>query len=322
MEHEYKEEQLFDNFILKKLLKVDDKNQIWSGLLLTLNLSVHIKIIKDYIDTVELEKNQIIISSENKYIIRERIGEGTFGVVYNIEDESQKFFVLKIHLFPNEAKREFRFYQILKECPFIPKMYSTPEDAKNNFIILQKLHKFSDRIFNSQEILKIMECLIRTLDYMHKLNIVHGDIKPTNILFDSMGNAYLCDLTNSYFKNEIVNEIGTIWYRAPENIRILNSNESGYKIDPSCDIWSLGVFLMSLLNYNKTPTFFSCNNLEILRDRLNNQNEINELIIDTTEKYMENKDFLKIYTLCCNLLIIDPKKRISAESILKAFFED
>lgn len=322
MENEYKEEQLFDNFILKKLMKVDNKIQIWSGLLSTLNLSVYIKIIKDYIDFVELEKDQIIISSENKYFIRERIGEGTFGVVYNIEDENLNKFVLKIHLFPNEAKREFRFYQILKDCPFLPKMYSTQEDAKNNFIILQKLHTFSDRIFTSQEILKIIECLIRTLTYMHNKNIIHGDIKPTNILFDNSGNAYLCDLTNSYFRNEIVNEIGTIWYRAPENLRELNSDEKGYKIEAATDMWGLGVFLMSLLNYNKTPSFFSCNNPEILKERLKNQKEINELIYEITEKYIENKNFLKIYTLCCNLLIIDPSKRISAESILKAFFED
>lgn len=321
MEKEYEEEQLFDNFILKKLLKVDDKIQIWSGILSTLDLSFKIKINKDFIDSVELEKNQII-STEQKYFIKERIGDGTFGVVYDIEDESQKKFVLKIHLFPNEAKREFRFYQILKDCPFIPKMYSTFNDANNNIIILQKLQTFSDRIFTTQEILKIMECLIKTLTYMHNINIVHGDIKPTNILLDNLGNAYLCDLTNSYFKNEIVNEIGTIWYRAPENFRELNSNEKGYKIDPATDIWSLGVFLMSLLNYNKTPTFFSCSDPKILKERLKSQKEINDLIIDVTEKYMENKDFLKIYTLSCNLLIIDPERRISAESILKAFFDD
>ena len=69
---------------------------------------------------------------------------------------------------------------------------------------------------------KIETQIIEGLTYLHDLNIIHGDLKPDNILFTRNGNIVLCDYgLSEYFvkgkKNDFKN-IQTLWYPISRNI--------------------------------------------------------------------------------------------------------
>lgn len=87
-----------------------------------------------------------------------------------------------------------------------------------------------------------MRDCINGLDYINKLNMVHTDIKPENIVFRENGDFHvkLIDFGNAvitaYPRKGLIN---TRHYRAPEVILDLE----WYK---SSDIWGLGCVIMEL----------------------------------------------------------------------------
>lgn len=91
----------------------------------------------------------------------------------------------------------------------------------------------------------IMEQLILALDFMHKKNVIHRDIKPDNILVVDKSNMQVCiaDLGFScgLDENELIQKkCGTPGYVAPE---VLKGKISSKK----SDIYSLGSLFYNLL---------------------------------------------------------------------------
>ena len=88
----------------------------------------------------------------------------------------------------------------------------------------------------------------RALEYAHKRNIVHRDIKPGNIVVTNEGTVKVVDFgiarltdTSSTSSGML---IGTIDYMSPEQIR-------GEKVDGRSDIWAVGVMTYEVLSYTK-----------------------------------------------------------------------
>jgi len=93
--------------------------------------------------------------------------------------------------------------------------------------------------------------MLNALVYVHQNNIIHGDVKAANILFDgseiklsdfgeSMADCFSCDpgVTNSHIMSDEIN--GSIKWMAPE---LFLQKGRGRR----SDIWSLGCTLVELL---------------------------------------------------------------------------
>ena len=87
----------------------------------------------------------------------------------------------------------------------------------------------------------------RGLTYLHDNNIVHGDIKPLNILLaDNNGTAKLCDFGLSRFKCDLkATKVqqgyqGTDMYLAPEMLM------KGLKCTKATDVWAFGATLIEV----------------------------------------------------------------------------
>ncbi|WAR61553.1 hypothetical protein PtB15_12B243 [Puccinia triticina] len=85
--------------------------------------------------------------------------------------------------------------------------------------------------------------IILALDYLHENKIVHGDLKPENLLISANGYikvAYF-GLARRAIDHSPLNLIfGTVYYMAPEMI-------NGSFFGPSIDWWALGVILYQTL---------------------------------------------------------------------------
>ncbi|CAI5759073.1 unnamed protein product [Candida verbasci] len=108
------------------------------------------------------------------------------------------------------------------------------------------------------EILKIMLDISLGIYEMHKLKLIHRDIKIENVLIDSDHNFKLCDFGSTtgiiyppqdhnqfaQLTNDILYQT-TPQYRSPEMVDLYK----GYPIDEKADIWALGCFLYKLCYY-------------------------------------------------------------------------
>ena len=115
-------------------------------------------------------------------------------------------------------------------------------------------HLYSELEDNKEEVIKQ---LFGAVSYLHDNNICHRDIKPDNVLYDSLENkVVLCDLEfveltdkDGYnIKMENVKNNGTPEYLSPEMI-----NYTSGKINlKKCDVWCLGI-LVCMIYSRKFP---------------------------------------------------------------------
>lgn len=94
--------------------------------------------------------------------------------------------------------------------------------------------------------LSIADSLLQALDFVHQHDIVHRDVKPGNILLNSLGQTKLSDFGLAYIEEEPTvtrqgSIIGTPAYMAPEQI-------SGDKADGRSDLFALGAVLYEMLS--------------------------------------------------------------------------
>ena len=98
--------------------------------------------------------------------------------------------------------------------------------------------------FSQHEIKFILGCVVLALVYLRKYNIIHRDIKPDNLVFDSKGYLHLTDfgvskcINNAY--QGVVDKSGTIGYASPEAVL-------GLKQSFTMDYFALGVIAYELL---------------------------------------------------------------------------
>lgn len=91
--------------------------------------------------------------------------------------------------------------------------------------------------------------LAEALAHAHSQEIGHGDLKPSNVLISREGRPLLLDFNLSNRLGMIqAKAAGTFEYMAPEQLRSwLREGSAPWRVDPRCDIFSLGLILYELL---------------------------------------------------------------------------
>jgi 5'-AMP-activated protein kinase catalytic alpha subunit len=209
----------------------------------------------------------------------------------------------------DDKERVEREIHILKQLRHnnIIQIYQIIQTRSNLYLIMEfasggELYK---QIRLKKKLSEIEACeffhqIISAIDYLHKNNIVHRDLKTENILIDFNRQIKIADfgLSNTYSPGQLLKtRCGSPCYAAPE--MIIGKSYSGILVD----IWSSGIILYFM--FTGTLPFEE-----------NNFNDLYKKIIDG-KFIMPSEISINAQDLLQRILCTDPEKRIKIEEIKK-----
>eukprot|EP01130_Rhizamoeba_saxonica_P008850 TRINITY_DN3585_c0_g1_i1.p1 TRINITY_DN3585_c0_g1~~TRINITY_DN3585_c0_g1_i1.p1 ORF type:complete len:286 (-),score=47.55 TRINITY_DN3585_c0_g1_i1:50-907(-) len=193
-----------------------------------------------------------------RYQKLQKIGEGTYGVVYRAKDRSSGAILAlkKIRLehedegIPSSALREIA---LLKELPHpnIVSLLDVVHGTNKLYLVFEfldqdlKMHLDSVTSISPALVKSYSSQLLKGLLFCHRRRIFHRDLKPQNLLIDRNGVLKLADFglarAFSVPVRNYTHEVITLWYRAPEILL----GAASY----SCpvDIWSAGCIIAEII---------------------------------------------------------------------------
>ena len=304
--------------------------------------------------TEELKFNGLNIKGNNKCIYIKQI-KICFGTNYkkneymNILKEIYFLILLIIYeylekiddiLFLDESNDNKRLFLIFKDnlIELSSLIYVCTLNKNKN--------KENDIIINYLDNKNLIKWIIYQIAFglytLHYNNIIHNDIKPSNILINGEGGIKICISCSMNYKGEKSN-LYSICHASPEFL-----NDENIIRDEKSDMWALGLIILEL--FLKTNNYLKINNKqseekefnykEENRKQLNlilskfgiNENiskeELNKIINDDnsnkeysiilTKDEIEKIDDKYALDLINNLLVLNKNKRYSAEQVLNS----
>ncbi|BAM79339.1 cyclin dependent kinase, A-type [Cyanidioschyzon merolae strain 10D] len=196
-----------------------------------------------------------------RYQRLERIGEGTYGVVYRARDRQtgQLVALKKIRLeqeeegVPSTALREIAILRELNQPNVVRLLDVVHGDAKLYLVfehLDQDLKRYMDTLppntlMRPEQAKSFLYQLINGVAYLHARRILHRDLKPQNLLIDAAGRLKLADfgLARAFGipVRHMTSEVITLWYRAPEIL--LGCRNYAAPVD----MWSVGCIFAEMM---------------------------------------------------------------------------
>ena len=170
--------------------------------------------------------------------------DGVYSSTYLVEDRGTRaLYVIKKQNKPDIGLRESKLLSNLSH-PNILRVHGAGSDDAKLVLMMDYAQggSLSDRMVKLLEwhdARELMLQIARGMDFAHKNNIVHGNLKPTNILFDREDILKISDF--ALMANVEKNAVN--WYAAPERRK-----------SKQADIYSAGIIFYQLLT-NRVPTF-------------------------------------------------------------------
>lgn len=262
-----------------------------------------------------------------KYEIGRKLGQGSFGVVYELvnKETDEKFaikiinkekvgggkyavsfenevFIMKSVIHPNLIKLE-EVFESKKKLYLITELCEAGELAK----WIKKQGSIPEHISKI-----IMRQIVDAISYLHKNDIVHRDLKLENILlkeFDPSSEIFYIKITDFGLSSQretagtesmFEDYCGTPLYMAPEIIENLPYSQL-------CDVWALGIIMFILLT-SHSP--FSSESESKLRE------QIKRADIDT---YSKNYIKLSPEAKHClqRMIKVNPAHRITSSELFE-----
>jgi len=197
----------------------------------------------------------------DKYQKIEKIGEGTYGVVYKCKDtQTGDIYALKkIRLqaeeegIPSTAIREISLLKELQHVNIVKLLDVIHTDKKLTLVfefLDQDLKKLIEGLssdgLDKAGVKSFLYQLVKGVSYIHKFKILHRDLKPQNLLISSNGILKIADfgLARGYgipVKN-YTHEVVTLWYRPPD---VLLGSKNYLT---TVDMWSIGCIFAEMVN--------------------------------------------------------------------------
>lgn len=288
-----------------------------------------------------------------KYEVIQKLGSGAYGIVWKAADKKTRQTVALKKIFDafqnsTDAQRTFReimFLQALNHDNIIRLLnVHKADNDKDIYLVFDYMETDLHAVIRAgilEEIHKqyIIYQLLKALKYIHSAELLHRDMKPSNLLLNSECFVRVCDFglarsvasleqENSMSGPNLTDYVATRWYRAPEIL--LGST----KYTKGVDMWSIGCILGELLGGKPMfPGSSTMNQLEriVAVTGRPSQEDIDSIKSPFAATMLENlppmeqKHLSQLYPsasaealdLMRRLLQFNPNKRITAEESLK-----
>ncbi len=192
------------------------------------------------------------------YRIIEQIGIGGMATVFKAyAPDTDRYVAIKIlpHHFSHDPTFKERFQREAKaiaklEHLHILPIYSYGEDDGIAYMAMRylKAGTLTDHIKQGAlplaEADRILRQIASALDHAHSHQILHRDVKPSNVLLDDSGNAFLTDFGIAKMVESTLTGgdiLGTPAYMSPEQC------QGSTEITAASDIYSLGIVLYEMV---------------------------------------------------------------------------
>ena len=190
-----------------------------------------------------------------------RIGEGTYGVVYRAKNLKTKEIVALKRMrlerekegFPICSVREITLLTVLKHINIVSlKEVVVGDELDSIFLVMeyceQDLASLIDNMktpFTEPQVKCLMQQLLRGICYLHINRVIHRDLKVSNLLLTDKGLLKIADFGLGRFSGVPAKPhtptVVTLWYRPPELLF------GGKMYSTGIDMWSSGCILGELL---------------------------------------------------------------------------
>ena len=266
------------------------------------------------------------------YKLEDRIGSGGFGAVYRARQTTLgREVAIKIILpgFANNPEFIRRFESEANliarlEHPYITPLHDFWRDPEGAYLVMRYLRGGSVREalqngpYELNATSELLDQIASALDFAHRHNVIHRDMKPGNILLDEDGYAYLADFGIAKDLTQVNDQltavdavVGSLDYISPEQAR-------SEPVTARTDIYSLGVTLFEMISgrhpfQNASPIERLYNHINSPLPKIDNlangsQAAINEIIQKATAKDPDHR-YQDVLTLA-----IDFRKAVGRKS--------
>lgn len=198
-------------------------------------------------------------TAEDRYEIKELLGQGGMGVVYKAYDRKlDRLVALKVideRLASNTRFIERFLYEASNaaclEHPNIITVYDVGDETERKYIAMRYIEgrTLKDEIdehgiVSFEKGVDMVEQAAAALDYAHKTGVIHRDVKPSNFMLDKDDRVFLADFgiakeISSPDSTATSGVVGTPHYMSPEQAL-------GKEVTSRSDIYSLGVCLYEM----------------------------------------------------------------------------
>ncbi|XP_058103381.1 serine/threonine-protein kinase PEPKR2-like [Magnolia sinica] len=200
---------------------------------------------------------------EDDFRVGRVIGKGTSGVVRVCHDRIRKrCFACKsvAKIVAYRIHEEIEIMQHLSGHPGVVTLLAVYEDANSFHLIMEMcdgsslLDDLHNRRFKSErDIAAVIKEIVSSLKYCHESGVIHGDIKPDNILRTRSGRLKIADFgfaLRTLKGKELYPAGGTPHFMAPEVLQ--------RRVTEKSDIWAVGVVLHKFLVHHEPFDGKSC----------------------------------------------------------------
>ncbi len=190
-------------------------------------------------DTQKERALESVSKTEDRFVLLDVIKETPYGGVYLFQDKTDNQFMIVKKCKSSREHPNYKKLMTTLKHPNIVNLYGVSEERETLTIVMEYIGggSLKERIVQKhawQETLQIIRVICEALNFAHRNQVIHGNLRPSNVLIDESGKVKLSDFGLEEHYARSGNEVN--WYSPP-----------GEKRTAQADIYAVGAIVYEMI---------------------------------------------------------------------------